>query len=209
MAPPLMTIASVGLPLLQKLGESRDVRRYKQQLEQQQKTANLINALSRGRLDGPGRLQHVPRPHGQAGGAGRSPAAFGSRIGQATARGQQRARRCGLRAGYWGPGGRSQALGTRWCGAEPWALSNFWRGSQARRSYFRAVDAGADGAPRSVPGHGPAASGPEGKPASGSGSSGEVQAGNGAYIGPGQYATRPANRNANDSVNLSAAKERI
>ena len=46
----LMTIASVGLPLLQKLGESRDVRRYKQQLEQQQKTANLINALSRGRI---------------------------------------------------------------------------------------------------------------------------------------------------------------
>tara|TARA_Y100000310_G_scaffold246736_1_gene252129 strand:+ start:496 stop:2007 length:1512 start_codon:yes stop_codon:yes gene_type:complete len=38
------------LPLLQKLGESRDVARYKRQLEQQQKTANLINALSKGRI---------------------------------------------------------------------------------------------------------------------------------------------------------------
>ena len=45
-----LAIASVALPLLQKLGESRDVRRYKQQLEQQQKTANLINALSKGRI---------------------------------------------------------------------------------------------------------------------------------------------------------------
>ena len=47
---PWLQIASVGLPLLQKLGESRDVGRYKQQLEQQQKTANLINALSKGRI---------------------------------------------------------------------------------------------------------------------------------------------------------------
>ena len=45
-----LAIASVALPFLQKLGEGRDVRRYKQQLEQQQKTANLINALSKGRI---------------------------------------------------------------------------------------------------------------------------------------------------------------
>ena len=50
MPAPLLTIASVGLPILQQLGQSRDVRRYKQQLEQQQKTANLINALSKGRI---------------------------------------------------------------------------------------------------------------------------------------------------------------
>ena len=45
-----LAIASVALPFLQKLGEGRDVRRYKQQLEQQQKTANLIGALSKGRV---------------------------------------------------------------------------------------------------------------------------------------------------------------
>ena len=50
MPAPLLTIASVGLPILQQLGQSRDVRRYKQQLEQQQKTANLVNALSKGRI---------------------------------------------------------------------------------------------------------------------------------------------------------------
>ena len=69
MAPPLMTIASVGLPLLQKLGESRDVRRYKQQLEQQQKTANLINALSRGRIQIPPTAEYQPSAFTQLGGA--------------------------------------------------------------------------------------------------------------------------------------------
>ena len=48
---PWLAIASTALPLLQKLGESRDIGRYKRQLEQQQKTANLINALSKGRVD--------------------------------------------------------------------------------------------------------------------------------------------------------------
>jgi len=69
MAPPLMTIASVGLPLLQKLGESRDVRRYKQQLEQQQKTANLINALSRGRIQIQPTAEYKPSAFTQLAGA--------------------------------------------------------------------------------------------------------------------------------------------
>jgi len=66
---PWLQIASVGLPLLQKLGESRDVSRYKRQLEQQQKTANLIGALSKGRVQYEPTAEYKPSAFTQLAGA--------------------------------------------------------------------------------------------------------------------------------------------
>ena len=69
MAVPWLQIAAVGLPLLQKLGESRDVGRYKKQLEQQQKTANLIGALSKGRVQYEPTAEYKPSAFTQLAGA--------------------------------------------------------------------------------------------------------------------------------------------
>ena len=66
---PWLAIASTALPLLQKLGESRDVGRYKRQLEQQQKTANLINALSKGRVEYQPTAEYQPSAFTQITGA--------------------------------------------------------------------------------------------------------------------------------------------
>jgi len=64
-----MALTSVGLPLLQKLGESRDVGRYRRQLEEQQKKANLISALSKGQVQYQPTAQYKPSPFTKLAGA--------------------------------------------------------------------------------------------------------------------------------------------